>query len=304
MKELYYLVKRDMLVFLRDRAAVFFSVLAMFIVLMLMVVFLGDMNSQSIVKVLAEYGGVRDAAADKENADRLIQMWTLAGILVVNSVTVTLTVMQTMILDETKGSLLSFYTAPVSRTKVAFGYIIAAFVIGVGMCLLTLVLGEGYMVLCGYPLLALTDCLQLLWMIMLNVFVYSAIAYLLALFIHSESAWGGMLTVVGTLVGFVGGIYLPVSQMPEGIAGVVKFLPVLPGAAMMRVVCTKDAVADTFAGMPEELLTVFREEMGITIKVGDTLFGLPGQVLLLLSYGMIAIAVAVIISRKRTLRDR
>ena len=100
MKELYYLVKRDILVFLRDRAAVFFSVLAMFIVLMLMVVFLGDMNSQSIVKVLAEYGGVRDTAADKENADRLIQMWTLAGILVVNSVTVTLTVMQTMILDE------------------------------------------------------------------------------------------------------------------------------------------------------------------------------------------------------------
>lgn len=140
MRELYYLTRRNMLVFLRDRAAVFFSVLAMLIVLMLMVVFLGDMNSDNIVGVLAEYGGERDRAADRENAERLVQMWTLAGILVVNAVTVALTVMQTMIQDETKGALSGFYTAPVSRGKVALGYILAAFIVGVGMCLLTLLM--------------------------------------------------------------------------------------------------------------------------------------------------------------------
>lgn len=302
MRELYYLTRRNMLVFLRDRAAVFFSVLAMLIVLMLMVVFLGDMNSDNIVGVLAEYGGERDRAADRENAERLVQMWTLAGILVVNAVTVALTVMQTMIQDETKGALSGFYTAPVSRGKVALGYILAAFIVGVGMCLLTLLIGEGYMVICGYPLLSLSDCLQLVWMIVLNVFVYASFAYLLALFIHSESAWGGMLTVIGTLVGFVGVVYLPMGMLPEGICKVLKVLPVLPGAAMMRVVCTKEAIADTFAGLPDAVAEGFREQMGIDIIVGGKCVSLIQQVLFLLTYAIIAIVIAILISRKRRMK--
>ena len=70
-----------------------------------------------------ELGGERDTQRDKENAKWLIQMWTLAGILLVNAVTVALTVMQTMIQDEEKGSLFSFYVAPIKRTKVALGSI-------------------------------------------------------------------------------------------------------------------------------------------------------------------------------------
>ena len=92
MKEIGYLVKRNSLLFLRERSAVFFSLLSMLIVLALMVIFLGRMNSQALVDLLSEWGGERDLAADERNAAYLIQLWTLAGILVVNAVTVTLTV--------------------------------------------------------------------------------------------------------------------------------------------------------------------------------------------------------------------
>ena len=64
MKEVYYLTKRNTLVFVRDYAAVFFSVLSMLIVLGLMVIFLGRMNSENVVSVLAELGGERDTATD------------------------------------------------------------------------------------------------------------------------------------------------------------------------------------------------------------------------------------------------
>ena len=92
MKEIGYLVKRNSLLFLRERSAVFFSLLSMLIVLALMVIFLGRMNSQTLVDLLSEWGGERDLVADERNAAYLIQLWTLAGILVVNAVTVTLTV--------------------------------------------------------------------------------------------------------------------------------------------------------------------------------------------------------------------
>ena len=90
MREIYYLTKRNMLLYVRDHVSVFFSVLSMLIVLALMVVFLGSMNSENVVDALAAFGGVRDTAADEKNAAWLIQMWTLAGILEVNAVTITL----------------------------------------------------------------------------------------------------------------------------------------------------------------------------------------------------------------------
>ena len=304
MREIGYLLKRNMLVYLRDRASVFFSFLSMLIVLVLMVVFLGSMNSENLVDILAKAGGVRDTARDKENATYLIQMWTLAGILVVNAVTVTLTVIGTMVEDEAKNKLASFYVAPVSRIKIALGYIGSAWIVGVMMCCLTLVCGEVYMGLCGYPLLAAIDFVKLFGMIVLNVFVYAAIGYLFALCVHSQSAWGGLLTIVGTLIGFLGAIYLPMSQLPEGVGNVLKCLPILHGAAMMREVCTKDAIAETFAGLPDVAGEMFREQMGITVMAGEKVVTLQNQILFLALCGIMAIIVAAVVGRRRKLRDR
>ena len=153
MREILYLTKRNSLVYLRDRRAVFFSVLSMLIVLGLMVIFLGSMNSQDLVTLLQQYGGERDLARDEENARQLIQMWTLAGILVVNSVTVTLTVIGIMVQDEEQSRLASFYVTPVKRGKLVLGYVLAAWLTGAALSILTLAAGEIYMVFKGWGLL-------------------------------------------------------------------------------------------------------------------------------------------------------
>lgn len=304
MKKVYYLFKRNVLVFLRDYGAVFFSVMSMLIILLLMVVFLGKMNTDQVLWVLNEYGGERDAAADEKNAEYLIQMWTLAGILAVNTVTVSLTVMQTMIRDESKGQLASFYVAPIARIQIALGYILSAWAIGSGMSFLTFIVGEGYMVMQGHEMLPTVAWIKVFGMIMMNAFVYSALGYLFAMFIHSESAWGGLLTVIGTLVGFLGGIYLPLSQLSEGIVKGMKCLPVLHGAAMIRVVMTESAMEETFAGLPDVVLKMFGKEMGIILWNGDVQITLEKQILLLALYAIIAIVVAAWVSKRRKIHDR
>lgn len=298
------LIKRNILIYMRDKGTVFYSILSTLIILGLMILFLGDMNSKDIVHALEQMGGARDAEADRANADYLIMMWTLAGILVSNTVTVTMTVMGCMIKDEENKRLASFYVAPVKRIYVALSYIFSAWVIGIMMCLITLAAFQGYMVVIGQTLLAGTAWLRLLGMIVLNSFVYASAAYLIALFVHSMSAWSGLLTVIGTLVGFVGAIYLPMAALPEKVADVLKCLPVLHGAAMMRVVCTAEAVETTFAGLPTEAVEVFREKMGITVVMGDGPVSFLVQAGYLLVLGLVIIAVAAFISRKRSLYDR
>lgn len=302
MGEIFYMVKRNSLVFLRERSAVFFSLLSMLIVLALMVVFLGRMNSQSLVKMLSEYGGERDSGLDEKNAAYLIQLWTLAGILVVNAVTVTMTVIGTMVQDETEKRLMAFYVTPVNRVKLSLGYILAAWLVGTGMCMLTLAAGEGLFVMQGYGLLGAGSLLKLVGMIALNTFVFSAIGYFLALFVHNSSAWSGMLTIVGTLVGFVGGIYLPMDTLSEQVQSVLKCLPVLHGAAMMRKVCTEEAITETFSGLPEMAGDLFREAMGISVSVGNHRISVGEQVLFMLFYAIIAIVGAGAWSRRKKLQ--
>ena len=302
MKEIGYLVKRNSLLFLRERSAVFFSLLSMLIVLALMVIFLGRMNSQTLVDLLSEWGGERDLAADERNAAYLIQLWTLAGILVVNAVTVTLTVTGSMVQDETEKRLAAFYVTPVSRLKLSLGYILSAWLVGTGMCLLTLAAGEGYFALRGYGLLGAGSVLALGGMIALNTFVFATIAYLFALSVHNSSAWSGLLTIVGTLVGFVGGIYLPMDVLSGRVQSVLKCLPVIHGAAMMRTVCTKDAIRETFAGLPEEAEDLFREAMGISLWVEEHKISLGEQVIFLGFYAILAIGAGAVLSRRRRLR--
>ncbi|MCM1282273.1 MAG: ABC transporter permease [Muribaculaceae bacterium] len=305
MSEIWYMTKRNCLVYLRDKSAVFFSFLTMLIVLGLMVIFLGSMNSENILTVLDTYGWEgRDTSQDARNAAYLIQLWTLAGILMVNSVTVTLTVMGAMVQDETRKRVMAFYVTPVKRYKLTLGYVFSAWLIGIGMCILTLAAGEIWFAAQGFALLPIQSLCKLCGMIVLNCFTFSAIGHVLALFIHSDSAWGGLLTIIGTLVGFAGGIYLPMNSLAEPVQKILKLLPFLHGASMMRVVFTREAVLTTFSGFPEEFTDVFDVEMGSVIVLGEHTFSIHEQVLFLLFYAIIAIVAATIVNQNRKLKDR
>ena len=145
MKAVMYLVKRNILIFMRDRGTVCSSVMSMLITLGLMILFLGNMNIEDIVYALEQLGGNRDTAADRANAEYLIMMWTIAGILLSNTVTVTMTSIGSMIEDETRMRLASFYVTPVKRLSIALGYIFSAWCTAVLMCMITLAASQGYL---------------------------------------------------------------------------------------------------------------------------------------------------------------
>lgn len=297
------LLIRNAKIFLRDRGAVFFSLLSMLIVLALMLLFLGSMNSDTIVDLLAAYGGKRDSAADRANADHLVRVWALAGILLVNCVTVTMTVMGNLVHDEEDGKLASFYIAPVSRVRVTLGYILSAWMIGSGMNLFTLLVGNLLLIWDGGGLPAKT-CLSLAGMILANSFLYAAFSYLLTLFIHSSGAWNGLLTVSGTLVGFLGGIYLSMEMLPEKVRMAMKVLPVLHGASMMRRVSVQKALAETFLGLPAEVTEGYSEGMGITVSVNGEILSVFKQLLFVILLGVGITILSAVISMRRSARDR
>lgn len=297
------LVNRNIRIFMRDKAAVFFSLLSMLIMLVLMLLFLGSMNSDTIVNILLEYGGKRDTLANQANAEHLVRVWTLAGLLLVNCMTVPMSVMSNLIQDEETGRLASFYVAPVSRVRITLGYILSAWFIGAGISLLTLTLGNVFL-MTNDSGLSMQTCLLLAGMILVNSFFYASFAYLLSLFVHSSSAWSALLSLVGTLVGFLGAVYLPMAMLPDKVGAVLKALPILHGAAMMRRVSVQEALADTFAGLPAEVIEEYSEGMGITVSVNGEILSITEQMVFVVTLGIVITAAAAFITWKRSVRDR
>lgn len=108
MTTLSALTKRHILLYVRDRSAVFFSMLSVLIVLLLMLVFLGDMNKDELMQLVQQaQGSIQEA-----DAIHLITMWTIAGILVVNAFTVPITMIGIFIQDKEQKKWKAF-TAPV-----------------------------------------------------------------------------------------------------------------------------------------------------------------------------------------------
>lgn len=298
------LIRRNILAYVRDRANIFFSLLAMIIIVGLMVVFLGKMNADNVVHLLNQYGGTRDTAADRANAEQLVMLWTLAGIIIVNSVTITLSMVGIMVEDEARKRLSSFYVTPVNRTVFVLGYIFAAFIMGVIMCLLTLFVGEGYSILTGGMMLSLNQLLQTLLFILLNVFTSTCLMYLLANMVHSASAFAGLSTIIGTLVGFLSGIYLPIGMLPEKVQTVLKGMPLLHGSAFLREILTKQIITDTFVNCPVEFINEYKEAMGITILFNNKVVSTGFQVSFIIISGIIFISISAILQRRRNVMSR
>lgn len=259
------LVKRNMRIYLRDKGAVFFSLLAMLIVILLMVLFLGDMNISAITDMLGKLPH-RDKEKDEKNAELLVLQWTLAGVISINAVSVTLSVLTAMIRDKNNGTLQSIYTSPVSRLSIALSYICAAWICSIIICTLTLVLSEIYCVYMGADAFSAVQHLQLLGMICVNSFTYACIMYFLAAIVKSEGAWSGLGTIIGTLVGFLGGIYLPIGSLAEGIANVLKCTPILYGTVMFRRIMTEHAGDVCFENAPAEMQNTYNEVMGVSLE--------------------------------------
>ncbi len=298
------LIKRNILVYVRDRSNVFFSLLSMLIIIGLMVVFLGKMNTDGVVDLLNQYGGARDAAADRSNAEQLVMLWTLAGIVVVNSVTITLSMVGIMVEDEAQKRLSSFFVAPVKRGIFVLSYVLAAFIMGVIMCVLTVVIGEAYIGLTGGILLSAAALGNIFLYIILNVFTSATMVFLLANFIHSQSSFGAVSTIIGTLVGFLAGIYLPLGMLPEKIQSVLRCFPLLHGCSFMRSVFTEDIVSTTFSNCPPEMITKYKEYMGITILYQDKVLPETFQVAFMVISGIIFIGIAAVLQRKRNVMSR
>ncbi|MGI6716107.1 MAG: ABC transporter permease [Eubacteriales bacterium] len=248
------IIKRNLLVFFRDRSSVFFSMLAPFIVIGVYVLFLGNAYSDG-------FGGM--------DVTFMMDRWIMAGLLGVTIISTTMGAFAIMVADRSKNTLKDFYSSPVSRSKLTGGYVISSFIIGFIMTLITFALAEIFIVARGGEVLGLTAFLKTLGILVLTNLCNTAIIFFVVTLLSSENAFATASSIVGTMVGFLTGIYVPIGSLPDAVQWVIKIFPPSHSVSLLRQVMMEKPLAETLAADTEGKLEGIKEELGIVLKVGS-----------------------------------
>ena len=272
-------VSRNLKVFFRDRASVFFSLLAVFIIIGLYVLFLGDVWLQGL--------------PDMPGAKYLMDSWIMAGLLAVTSMTTTMGAFGIMVEDRANKLIKDFRASPIRHSQVAGGYILSSFIIGAIMTLLTLVLAELYIVGGGGQWLSLAALSKVLVLLLISALCNTAMLSFLISFFKSNNAFGTASSIIGTLIGFLTGIYLPIGMLPEGIQFIIKIFPVSHAALLLRQVMMEVPMQTVFAGAPAATVEGFQQEMGVLFKMGDTTMTTWTSVAILLGTALVFYALSI-----------
>ncbi len=276
------LIKRNLKLFFRDRASVFFSFLAVFIIIGLYVLFLGNMMTNNFKDLLGD------------NARFIVNSWVMAGILSVTSITTTLGAFGIMVEDKAKNISKDFLSAPFKRSQLAAGYVISSFIIGIIMSIASLIIAEIYIVANGGSLLGLMPLLKLFGAMLLSVFAGTSMVFLIVTFFRSSNAFATVSTIIGTLIGFLTGIYIPIGQFPSAVQTVIKIFPISHASALFRQIMMETPMSRAFANAPAEVVTNFKRMMGVTFFFGDKEVSPFINILVLIITGVVFLLLAIL----------
>ena len=259
------LVRRHLIMYLRDRWAVFFSFLSVMIILGLFILFLRN-----------AFGG---EFAQLEHSDYVIHSWILAGVVMVGTVTIPLGFLSIMVRDFETKAINDFYVAPVKRHLIVLSYLLSAVVIGVILGIINLFVGLAYLWFRFDNIPNLLSLIQLIGLLILSTALFSSIFFYATSFIKTSNTHGSLSTLVGTLIGFLAGVYVVIGSLPSTTQTIMSALPTMQIASAFRIIYMRDALDLAFINHPD--MRIFYEHLlGIKLEIGDITLTLLGLVVI------------------------
>ena len=253
------LIKRNLKLYFRDKVNIFFSMLAILIIIGLFAIFLGQGN----------WGGegIRDS-------------WLMAGVLAVAAITVSMGSFEIVISDRLNKTAKGFYASPVPRSHITASYILSPFITGTLMTVLTAIGFSIYLVVVGIQLPNAIGMAKLIGLILLSNLTGTAILCFIVSITKSMSAWNTIGTILGTGSGFLMGVYMPIGQLPAAVQYVMVAFPPFHGAMLFRQIimdAPMSALEYAYGAVhateyPYEVMfnrAEIEEVLGVTFSFGD-----------------------------------
>ena len=241
------LLKRNFILYFRNRSGVFFSLLGALISFLLYIIFLQK--------------NLTDAWSQLPDNTNLLNNWLMGGTLAVTGITTSFTALTQMVQDRENQVDQDLFLTDLGIWGLQMSYLISSIAISFVMQVFMFAVMGLYFkespVISHLPEITLIMLLSSLLSSLINI--------LLIYRFQSVDSLGKLATIVGTASGFLVGTYVPIGVLPDFAQIIMKCTPAAYIASLYRQVLMKEPLETTFTGN-SSLLQEFQEKMGIQIN--------------------------------------
>lgn len=224
----FFLIKRNIKLFFKDKGMFFTSLITPGILLVLYVTFLGNVYRDMFTSGLPDTLNISESLTEGLVGSQLI-----SSILAVSCVTVAFCSNFLMVQDKANGTIRDLTISPVKASALSLSYYIAAFMSTLIICFVATGICLIYVAIVGWYMSIADVCFLFIDIILLVLFG-TILSSIINFFLSTQ----GQISAVGTIIsagyGFICGAYMPVSSFGEGLQKVISFLPGTYGTALIR----------------------------------------------------------------------
>lgn len=232
------LISRHTKVFRRNRMLVFFSMLSVIIVIALYAVFLQKTQLDAIEQLVPV----------TKSIEIMVNEWMVAGLLSIIAVTTTLGVFGIYVKDLETKTTADFLATAVSRSKIQLSYVISALIVGFTISMMAFICCEVFLIATGGALLSWSAMIKVIGILLLSILLSSTINLFLVLFVKTQTAFSTLSTIIGTVIGFLCGVYVPIGALPSYVQSIIHFFPISHTTVLLREVFMNDSIHHVFEG--------------------------------------------------------
>lgn len=241
------LLKRDFLLYFRNRSGVFFSLLGALISFLLYIIFLQK--------------NLMDAWSQLPDNKSLLNNWLMGGTLAVTGITTSFTALSQMVQDRENQVDQDLFLTDLGSWGLQLSYLISSLIISFVMQAFMLIVMSFYF----QEIPAMSKLFEISLIMLLSSLLSTLVNVLLIYYFQSVDSLGKLATIVGTVSGFLVGTYVPMGILPNFAQVLMKCTPATYLASLYRQVLMKEQLETTFMGN-SSLLEEFQEKLGIRLN--------------------------------------
>ena len=239
------LIKRNFLLYFRNRSGVILSLFGAIIPFVLYIVFLKN-----------NY---------KDHSSQLMDLWLIGGVLAVTGLTTTLAAFSRQVEDRERKVTDDLFITDLGPWGLQLSYLVSSVIIGFLMQIIMFAFMLSYFTLADNISFEWGILPYLVLLMLLNSLLATLINALIVQCFKSVDSLGKLATVVGATSGFLVGTYIPIGTLPNMAQNLMKLTPSNYMASLFRQVLMKESLTDTFTNSSQSQ-AAFEKTMGIRIE--------------------------------------
>lgn len=278
------LIKRNLLIYFKNRSGVIFSVLGALISFILYLVFLKEtMFSQW---------------SQLDGSSQALDYWLIGGTLAVTAMTSTLSGLAQMVEDRERNVLKDITIGGLTETQINLSYISSGAIIGTSMQIVLMIVMSAYFMIVDKIIFPFAQLPALLATMIASSYCMSLFFFLVVKVIKRKNSLSKLETVIGTAAGFLACVYTPIGILPTFSQAFIKATPGIYLASIYRRLLMSDSIEKTSVNLSKDQLEAYKEYLGVGVK-WQVLTTYLEEFAILIVIGVVGITVLAGIAMKR-----